>query len=241
MLNILYEDNDIIVVIKPVGTASQTERSMSPDMVSLLMNHQKATGIANPYVGVIHRLDKPVSGVMVYAKNKKAAAALSKDMAAHNWNKKYMAVVCTRDELTPSDKQITLEDYLVRDGKTNTSRVCPPDTADSKKAVLNYRILATKSLSGFPSLQKHISPDIPDINFLSLIDVELLTGRHHQIRVQFSSRDMMLWGDTKYGSPSFKRTNVALFSYELSFKHPATGKKLVFNSEPEGFKIIQGL
>ncbi len=240
MLNILFEDNDIIVVVKPVGTASQAERSMSPDVVSLLMNYQKSKGVQSPYVGVIHRLDKPVSGVMVYAKNKKAASVLSKSISEHNWNKKYKAVICTKEPLDVSDDYITLEDYLVRDGKTNTSKVCTKDTPDSKKAVLKYRVIATKPIAEIPQASKHLvsenssSPEKTEINYLTLVDIDLLTGRHHQIRVQFSSRDMMLWGDTRYGYANFKRTNVGLFSYELNFKHPVSGKDMKFKADSDG-------
>ncbi len=238
MLNILFEDNDIIVVVKPVGTASQTERSMAPDMVSLLMNHQAKNGVKNPYVGVIHRLDKPVSGVMVYAKNKKAAASLSKSMTDGNWNKKYKAVICTKEPLEISDTPITLTDFLVRDGKTNTSKVCTKGTPDSKEAILKYTVIDTMKLSELPALQKYVICDSPDLTYTSLVDIELLTGRHHQIRVQFSSRNMTLFGDMKYGSSYFKKATVALFSYELSFKHPTTGKFMTFGAEPDGISFI---
>ncbi|MBE5939436.1 MAG: RluA family pseudouridine synthase [Lachnospiraceae bacterium] len=255
MVDILYEDNDIIVVVKPVGTASQTERSMSPDMVSILMNYQKCNGVKNPYVGVVHRLDKPVSGIMVYGKNKNATAILSKNIAEHDWNKKYVAVFCSAsfpedsgmsqgsvipDEAGTCCTWLPMEDYLVRDGKTNTSFICDKTHKDAKLASLNYRIIETKNVTELPSLNSHIDLTANNINFVSLAEIELITGRHHQIRVQFASRNMMLWGDTRYGSKDFKKTSVALCSNSLSFVHPVTKKRLDFTIKPQNsiFKLF---
>lgn len=211
-LNILYEDNDMIVCVKPVGVAAQNDRGFGEDMVSILMNYQKENGVKSPYVGVIHRLDKMVGGVMVYAKTKEAAASLSRQIQEGKTTKRYYAVLCGEP-----DKEGTLEDYLVKDGKTNTSNVSSKGNKQAKIATLNYKIIQEK-------------------NGLFLAEIELLTGRHHQIRVQFSSRSWPLYGDAKYNkdfNDSMKKHGIGLYSYLLGFKHPKTGKYMKFINKPD--------
>ena len=200
MLSILYEDNHIIVVIKPDGLESQSGKSFAPDMVSEIRKHlashpqdihklTKETSTASkypqpPYVGVIHRLDRPVSGIMVYAKNPKAAASLSTSLQQGKIEKWYQAVICGK----PVDNVGKYVDYLLKDGKTNTSRIVDKSAAGAKRAELEYQILEEKEQG--------------DGAVRSLVEIHLHTGRHHQIRVQFAAHGTPLVGDTKYGAPA---------------------------------------
>ena len=211
-MNILYEDKDILVVEKPAGIPVETSRIGSKDMVSLLKNHLAETGGKPggiPYLGMIHRLDQPVQGVMVFAKNQKAAASLSKEIAQNEMKKTYLAVV----EGTAKEEE-SLTDYLLKDGRTNTSRICSKNTPGAKKAVLSYEILETSEVTG-----------------LSVVQIHLGTGRHHQIRVQMAGAGAPLWGDNKY-NPEFVNKRgyfpIALRAFRLSFCHPTTGKRMEF-------------
>lgn len=238
-LNILYEDPDIIVVWKPVGTDAQSARGLGADMVSLIRNHLMLSKLstrpvdksvqkpAAPYVGVVHRLDRPVSGIMVFAKNKNAAAALSLQVSGdHGMEKKYLAVLCGNVDNFVDNPVDNLVDYLLKDQKENISRIVDKGIKDARRAELSCRILET----------------IPDETFgnLALAEITLKTGRHHQIRVQMSGHGMPLWGDRKYnqafrpGGPQANvRGDVALAAYELTFIHPATHKKMTFRQMPE--------
>lgn len=222
---IIYEDSDIIAVRKPCGVASQTERGGAQDMVSMLMNYFHRQGQGMPYVGVVHRLDKNVGGVMVYAKNKKAAANLSSQMAAPAAGgkkaavKKYYAVIYGGEKLGTEG---VLSDMLVRDGRTNTSGVAERGERDAKRAELEYRVSAVGSLNGTE---------------VRVLDITLMTGRHHQIRVQLSSRGCPLVGDKKYGAEANAECGyrgVGLYSYSLTVRHPSTGREMTFTAEPEG-------
>lgn len=219
-MKIIYEDAQLLVCEKPVGVASQNERGFAEDMVSLLMNHRRKQKDADCYIGVVHRLDKMVGGIMVYAKTKQAAAELSRQVANHEMKKCYYAVVKGR----PEQECGIYEDYLIKDGKLNISRVVDRKQKDAKRAVLNYRVLETICLEDSQGLEQEYS----------LVDIELLTGRHHQIRVQFSSRGLPLAGDRKYhleqAGTSYK--GVALYSYSLGFKHPKTKKYIEFSAKP---------
>ena len=225
---ILYEDKDIIVCHKPAGIATQTARVGQADMASEITNYLKA---ARPdskkpiYVRVIHRLDQPAEGILVLAKNKTAAAALSKQAAGERMEKEYLAVVCGKD--MPQLGELT--DYLVKDGRTNTSRVVPPEVKDAKKAVLEYEILEKKLLEEDDPCQ------------LALVKIRLHTGRHHQIRVQMANAEMPLLGDYKYADDvtlaMTKRLgikDIALCASRLVFDHPKTGKRMQFQITPEG-------
>ena len=216
MLNILYEDDQIIVVEKPVGIESQSNRTFEPDMVSEVKKHINSLSPkkGEPYVGVIHRLDKPVGGIMVYAKNKKAAAALSKQVQEHKLQKTYRAVVCGK----PVDNVGNFVDYLLKDEKANVSKIVDKGITGAKKAELDYRVVDTAEKEG---------------QELSLVEIHLKTGRHHQIRVQFAGHGYPLWADARYGT-AVPRQNVALSSCGLAFEHPVTGKWMEFSMEPEG-------
>lgn len=214
---ILYEDDAIIVCVKPSGIASQSAKSFQPDMTDILRQHiVTSTGKkGEPYIGVIHRLDQPVGGVMVYAKTPASAAALSKQTAEHSMCKKYYAVLVGN----MTDSEGTLMDYLLKDGKTNTSTVVSESVKDAKKAILDYKIIET------------VTRDDAE---LSLADIMLHTGRHHQIRVQFANAGCPLLGDNKYNKKQTKRmATLGLFSYSLTFIHPLTKKEVSFECAPD--------
>ena len=226
-LNILYEDGDIIVCLKPAGIASQNERGFYEDMTGILMTYQKENKVATPYVGVVHRLDKMVGGVMVYAKQKQAAAKLSQQITAGGMKKKYYAVICHGESAMKIETCGIMIDYLVRDGRTNTSKVSDKNDKMSKRAELKYSILETKKILSGDGTQ----------NIFSLADITLLTGRHHQIRVQFAARNMPLYGDMKYNKyycEEMKQKGLALFSHSIGFVHPVTGKEMSFECKPSG-------
>lgn len=224
MLEILYEDEALIVGYKPAGMESQSSRSFAPDMVSEIRRHIhiSSPGKGEPYVGVIHRLDKPVSGILVYAKTKNAAASLSKQVADKKMLKKYLAVVCGK----PVDKVDKYVDYLLKDEKSNCSRIVDKWTTGGRRAELQYRELERAVVEPYGEL--------------TLLEVELLTGRHHQIRVQMAGHRLPLWGDNKYnptfagGAPHGSRVNVALAAYELTFLHPSSRQKMTFSRMPDG-------
>lgn len=234
MIRIIYEDKQLLVVEKPAGMESQVSRGLEADMVSEIKKYLNNlyTKKGEPYVGVIHRLDKPVGGVMVYAKTQKAAAALSNQVQNRILKKKYQAVICGK----LVDNVGNYVDNLLKDGKNNYSQVVDMGITGGKQAELNYRVLGTRE---------------QDSQILTLVEVELLTGRHHQIRVQFAAHGHPLWGDNKY-NPLFggripvdradcedsrtekRRGSLALCSTSLSFCHPETGKVMTFEKMPEG-------
>lgn len=232
-LTILYEDADLIVCVKPVGVASQDEKGFQPALTDLIKQHlvKQSGKKGEPYLGIIHRLDKPVGGVMVYAKTKKAAASLSKQVSSHEMKKHYYAILSK----VPDKVSSVLTDYLVQDKKNNCSFVVEASHPEAKKAELSYQILERRSFHG---------------DELALADVLLITGRHHQIRVQFSHLGCPLYGDTKYSNsakynPVFEQTfssfpkqrgnsDIALYSYCLEFIHPCSGKVMRFSYAPSG-------
>lgn len=238
-MEILYEDKDIITAVKPAGIESQSRRSFEPDMVSELKRHIHKLSPAGgePYVGVIHRLDKPVGGVMVYAKTKTSAAALSKMIQEGKLKKHYLAVLCGK----PVDNVGKYVDFLLKEEKANTSRIVDKGITGAKRAELNYRVLGILEESNVQSAA----------GIFSLVDVELLTGRHHQIRVQFAGHGTPIYGDGRYGeffaagnrgtgagrqcgfSGQFTR-ELALFSYSLTFPHPVSGKTMCCTAKPQG-------
>lgn len=212
-LQILHEDEHIIVCYKPAGIPTQTKKLGEQDMVSLLRNYLKGG-----YVAVIHRLDQPVEGLLVFAKTPFAAKELNKGLQGSGFGKHYKAVLWG----IPEQKKAVLEDYLVKDGRTNTSRVCDSSEKDAKKAVLSYEVIATKKDDG---------------KDISLVKVKLDTGRHHQIRVQMSNTGCPIWGDAKYNTVTVQDRrfrHIALCAYRLEFIHPKTKKQMEFEIEPKG-------
>lgn len=221
-MEILYEDAHILVVWKPAGLDSQSSRGIGADMVSQIQQHihNLSPKQGEPYVGVIHRLDKPVSGILVYAKEKKAAAALSSQLSDGTMEKQYLAVVCGK-----VDKNVDkFVDYLLKDGKTNLSRIVDMGISGAKRAELEYRALKYAQIAPY--------------GFLTLTEIALKTGRHHQIRVQMAGHGLPIFGDRKY-NPDFQAVgkdadNIALSAYRLSFLHPVTGKAMEFCRMPDG-------
>ena len=222
---ILYEDKDILVCHKPAGLAVQNARVGSMDMESLLKNYiaQKVPG-KMPYLGIIHRLDQPVEGVLVFALNPKAAADLSRQMTAGKIKKTYLAVT----EGTVKVKSAKLVDWLKKDGRTNSSAVVEGGTSGAKKAILSYEVLETWKNK----------EDAQDCGERNLIRIDLDTGRHHQIRVQLSHEGLPLLGDRKYNPSGEKGTSLGLCSSCLEFKHPRTGKMMKFETEPQGSAFL---
>lgn len=224
-LHIIYEDEEVIVCYKPAGVPTQTAKLGAADMVSLLKNYlyKKQTVKKEPYVAVIHRLDQPVEGILVFAKNPLAAKTLNQGMQGPGFGKYYKAVLCA----VPRDAKGDLEDYLVKDAKTNTSRVCQASEKEAKKARLSYEV-------------ETVCPDALDGEGKCVVKVKLDTGRHHQIRVQMANIGCPIWGDAKYGvdrsgtnvDKSWKQ--IALCAYRLEFAHPKTKKLMTFEIQPEG-------
>ncbi len=206
-LEILYEDNHIIVVIKPYNIPSQADSSHDLDMLSLIKKYikEKYKKPGNVYLGLVHRLDRPVGGIMVFAKTSKAASRLSKDVRENKLHKKYYAVI----HGVLDKKQGTLINYIKKNKDFNAEITTKEE---GKYAELSYKVLEEK-------------------NNLSLVDVDLKTGRHHQIRIQFKHIDHPLYGDQRYGFQDKKQ--IALYAYELSFIHPVKKEKMVFTALPK--------
>ena len=215
-LNILYEDNHIIVVVKPYNVLSQGDatgdRSIMDDIKDYIKVKYHKPG--NVYLGLVHRLDRPVGGIMVFARSSKAASRLSKAFNEHSIIKKYMAIVHGK----VSEKE-ELVDYIEKD-KNGNSFI----SKNGKKAILDYELLQYNKE-----------------NDCSLVSISLKTGRHHQIRVQFSSRGHSLSGDGKYGTRG-RGKGLALWAYSLSFEHPTQKEQMTFEYCPEitgSWKILE--
>ena len=238
--NIIFEDAHIIVVYKPVGIATQTSRTGQQDMVSELKNYlakkPEWKGKGEPYLGIVHRLDQPVSGLLAFARTKQAAAHLSRQVSDGRMQKSYYAVVCGR----PDKEQGRLEDYLYKDSKINQTLVVDKIFQGAKRAVLDYKLVKTLVM-----LDENLVPGgyggISGENEISLLEIGLVTGRHHQIRAQMSHAGLPLLGDHKYGSLRSKELSreagcrsAALCAYCLAFDHPAAKKRMTFEKQPEG-------
>lgn len=214
-LQIMEEDRDIIVCCKPAGIPVQTARAGQQDMESLLKNHRVRLG-EPPEIYVVHRLDQPVAGVMVFAKNRRAAEALGKQFREKTVDKVYHAWV----EGRPKPREGRLTDYLLRDGKTNTSRVVSSDVKGARRAVLRYRVLEQQD---GPAEGPREDSDRPG---QSLVEIRLETGRHHQIRVQLAHAGHPLVGDRKYNPNCGEEyLPIRLCSVQLAFVHPTDNLK----------------
>lgn len=210
-IRVIYEDESVLVVYKPAGIATQTARIGQKDMESMLRNARAEKG-EEPYIGIVHRLDQPVEGVMVFAKTKDAAAKLSKQVQSRAIGKHYYAVTTQIPESTEG----TLTDYLFFQKRENVSVVTGAEHKGAKKAELAYVVMAETSAH-------------------ALLDIQLKTGRHHQIRAQLSHMGCPISGDGKYGQTESKRTvQLALCSYRIAFDHPVNGKRMEFSIVPEG-------
>lgn len=233
--DIIYEDEDMMVCRKPAGLAVQNVSSRKKDLESILKNKLALeSGRGNPYLGIVHRLDQPVEGLILFGKNQKAAASLSAQIQDGRMKKYYLAVT----DGIPEKKEDVLVHYLKKDGRTNTSKAAPAGTPGAKKACLFYKVLQ-------------------ETEGKALLQITLYTGRHHQIRVQTAAMGIPLWGDAKY-NPRFQEgsganalwqeeaagrrweTGIGLCAYRLEFVHPRTGEKKIFTCQPAGevFKLF---
>jgi 23S rRNA pseudouridine1911/1915/1917 synthase len=207
-INILFEDNHILVVEKPINMPVQADESKDKDLLTSLKEYikEKYNKPGNVYLGLVHRLDRPVGGVMVFAKTSKAASRLSEQVRTHKFIKEYLVII---DALVSKDKD-TLIDKLYKDEKTNMVTI----DERGKEAVLEYKLISKKDKK-------------------SLLKVNLKTGRSHQIRVQFASRDLPLYGDQRYNKNAKVGEQIALYSYKLSFNHPITNELITFEAKPK--------
>ena len=216
MLNVIYEDNHVIVVEKPVNIPSQEDKTGDIDMITMIKDYlkEKYNKPGNVYVGLVHRLDRPVGGIMLFAKTSKAASRLSESIRVKDFKKTYLAVVNNTD----LKNEAVLEDYLYKNEALNKSMVVSKDKHGAKLARLQYKILESINTG------------------LSLVEIDLETGRHHQIRVQFASRGNSLYGDQKYGSGP-KGEQIALWAYKITFKHPVKDEIMTLECKPKATGI----
>lgn len=218
---ILYEDEYLIACVKPCGVPAQGDKSNDEDMISMLKNYlfDNSDSDEEPYIAAIHRLDRPVGGIMLFAKTEEIAASLSDQVQDGQMVKYYQAVVTG----TLPDFEGEMVDYIFADKKTNTSKIVPKGTKGAKRAELNYEVLDEFDTDDGP---------------LTFVLIELITGRHHQIRLQLASRGAGIWGDTKY-NPKFQKQKkkygqIGLYASRLEFTHPVTQEEIVVKSEPTG-------
>lgn len=210
-LNILHEDNHIIVVLKPQNLPCCEDESKDKDLLTLLKEYikEKYNKPGNVYLGLVHRLDRPTGGIMVFAKSSKAAARLSEQMKNGDFEKKYYAVVVGK----PKEEKAILTHYLKKNAVNNMVYVCPPTVEGAKMAELDYTMLESK-------------------DGISLMDIRLHTGRSHQIRVQMNAIGCPVYGDMRYGGEKAKKGYLSLWAYYLSFSHPISKEKMVFRVQP---------
>ena len=216
-MKVIYEDNHIIVVEKMINVPSQADKTEDEDMLSLIKKYlkEKYNKPGNVYLGLVHRLDRPVGGVMVFAKTSKAASRLSEEVRNKTFKKEYL-VLCNGKMEKEKD---TLVDYLWKDEKNNRSYVVKKTKKNAKQAILDYEVLKYDKKQN-----------------LSLLKINLHTGRHHQIRVQLSSRMHAIYGDSKYHGRG-KGNPICLWAYKLTIIHPITKKEMTFETLPD-WKII---
>lgn len=207
-LEVLYEDNHIIVVVKPINVLSQGDNTNDLDMLTIIKKYlkDKYQKPGNVYLGLVHRLDRVVGGVMVFAKTSKAASRLSNEIRLNQVNKTYLAII--KGKIKDSD---VLKDYLLKKDDFNTIVV---NKDKGKYAELSYKVIEYNKKED-----------------LSLLEVYLKTGRHHQIRVQFASRGYPLIGDKRYGNSNINE--IGLYAYKLSFIHPIKKELMEFVSIPK--------
>ena len=214
-VQIMYEDNHLLVVVKPQNVPSQEDASKDADMLTLMKEYlkEKYSKEGEAYLGLVHRLDRPTGGVMVFAKTSKAAARLSASIRDGEFEKTYLVVV----EGVPKEKNARLVHYLVKNEEKNIARVVPESTVGAKRAELSYKLLET----------------VKEPQPLSLLKVNLSTGRGHQIRVQTAAIGTPVCGDRRYGpQKAAVAGGLALWASVLKFPHPVLEKTMVFLSYP---------
>ena len=212
-LKVIFEDNHIIVVEKPPNIPSQSDKTGDLDMLTIVKNYikEKHNKPGNVYLGLVHRLDRPVGGVMVFAKTSKSASRLSNQVREKVFKKEYLAVVDGKFE----NKRGTLVNYLYKDERNNISKVVSKEKKNAKEAKLDYEFIIYN-----------------EVKNLSLLKINLHTGRHHQIRVQLSNFNHSIFGDQKYGTRG-KGKQIALWAYKLTIEHPISKEKMEFEDLPE--------
>lgn len=227
-VKIIYEDNHLLVVEKPVNVLTQGDITGDKDLLTILKEYvkEKYSKPGNVYLGLVHRLDRPVGGVMVFARTSKAASRLSEQIRKGDFEKEYLAVV--HGEFKLKNAKGTLEHYLLKDNKTNIVRVAGRFEKEAKKAILEYEVLESTRVKE---------------QAMSLVRIKLLTGRPHQIRVQFAATGHPLHGDMKYnprynsgpnpkGSEGQKGEQLALWSHRITIEHPVKKEKMSFSCNP---------
>lgn len=211
-MEVIFEDNHVIVVVKPQNIPTQLDESNDLDMLTMVKNYlkEKYDKPGNVYLGLVHRLDRPTGGLMVFAKTGKAASRLSEQLVSGDMKKKYLAVV--NGVVSKNTEKLT--NYLKKNVKTNTVAVVPELTTGAKRAELEYEVLERREK-------------------VSLVSLNLFTGRSHQIRVQMKHIGHPVYGDVRYGGDILaKGHNLALWAYELSFNHPITKQRMTFKCVP---------
>ena len=207
-LRVLYEDNHVLAVVKPAGVPVQEDETRAPDLLNQAKQYIKER-YGKPgevYLGMVHRLDRPVGGIVVFARTSKAAARLSAQIADRAWDKTYFAIV----EGAPPDEGTAI-DWLLRDEPTRLTHVVAEGDKTAKRAELSWRVLDRR-------------------DGLSLVQIALVTGRHHQIRVQMASRGWPIWADARYGTA--RADDIALWAASVGFWHPTAGARIVLTAMP---------
>lgn len=210
-LNILYEDNHIIVALKPQGVPTCGDETGDDSLLEAIRRYIKVTydKPGNAYVGLIHRLDRPTGGVMVFAKTSKAAARLTEQMRTGDFEKRYLAVLGG----APEPESGKLVNWLKKNAVNNMVYLSTEGTDGAKYAALDYRVVEKRGN-------------------LALTEIKLHTGRSHQIRVQFAGIAHPVYGDMRYGGEYAIKGRLALWAYSLAFTHPVTKERMRFLSEP---------
>lgn len=211
-LTVLYEDNQVIVVIKPQNVPSMPDESKDKDLLSMVKEYvkEKYNKQGEAFIGLVHRLDRPTGGIMVFARNSKSAKRLSEQFSTHSVEKIYYAITKGVVKI----KQQKLTNYLKKNEKENIVKIVPMSEAGVKKAELVYNVLEDNGQE-------------------SLLEVKILTGRSHQIRLQLANIGFALVGDVKYGKEKGKTSNLGLWAGKLTFIHPTTKEKMVFMACPD--------
>lgn len=211
MIDVLYEDNHLLVVRKPQNIPTQEDQSKDADLLNMCKQYikEKYNKQGNVYLGLVHRLDRPTGGIIVFARTSKSAQRLSEQIKNGTFKKAYLAVV----EGKPRENIAHLTHYLKKDEKNNKVYICPELETGAKRADLEYSVVAFKDK-------------------LTLLNITLLTGRSHQIRVQLSTIGCPIVSDIKYGAKLKITKNLSLWAYKLSFVHPTTKEILSFECYP---------
>ena len=216
-MNVIYEDNHLLIMEKPVNVPIQADNSQDHDLLSMAKQYvkKKYNKPGNVYLGLVHRLDRPVGGIVVFARTSKAASRLSDQLRRQAMERSYLAVIRSQHLI----KKGTLTNYLYKDRRQNKVHIVDSNHVQAKKAVLHYDVLET-------ILHEEYGP-------LTLVKINLETGRSHQIRVQFANIGASLWGDQKYGTVQNKHgQQIALWAFELGMFHPTKKEWIDFQLSP---------